>query len=156
ATDVVSSANRIGFPTTSGSPPYISCQMRYEMTTGGGAFLGGGWFVTPPSVMGNPNTVKKPSLTKYAVVLSGVPSLRSSVTSFDARPAARTIGSEGSFRRRTSTGDRFPDVTRPSVSVVRSEYRSSGLGYGSGFRSAALMVLKMAVVAPMPMASVQM
>src|SRR5919201_4238336 len=78
---VAASAKRIGLPTILGSPPYKSCHTRYEMTTTGGAgggpagagapaaACGGGgggtWFsgLKPPSVIGRPNTSKKPSLT---------------------------------------------------------------------------------------------
>src|SRR5215510_7933078 len=128
--------------------------MRYEiMTVGGPLFPGAGGFEYPPSVIGSPNTSKNPSVTAYAFVFNGVPSLRNNVTSFPDRPAALTIDRFGSFRRMISTGDKSPVVTRPSVSVVRKEYRSPGLGYGIGFSSAALTVLKMAVVAPIPMAS---
>jgi len=47
-----------------------------------------------------------------------------------------------------------PVVTRPSTNRVRSAIRFSDCGYGSGRRSVALTVLKIAVVAPMPIASV--
>src|SRR5262245_16572379 len=128
--------------------------MRYDTTTVGGAFRDGG-LPMPPSVIGRPNSSKNPSLTAYARVLAGVPSLRMSVTSLAWRPAARTIDRLGSFSRMISTGDRLPVVTRPSVRAVRTEYRSRAFGYGSGWRRTALTVLKMAVVAPIPIVSVE-
>src|SRR3954470_2882404 len=84
----------------------------------------------------------------------GVPSSCSSVRSAVCMPAARAIDSFESFRRATSPFDNIPVVTRPSVKVVRMLYRSSALGYGSGLSRTALSVAKIAVVAPMPTASV--
>src|SRR5262245_42549516 len=98
----------------------MSCQMRYEIITDGGVF-GAGAFDRPPRVIGNPNTSKNPGLTAYATVFKGVPSVRRSVTSLGCRPATRAIERLGSFSRTTSTGDNRPEVTRPSVSVVRRE-----------------------------------
>src|SRR5262245_12264943 len=92
----------------------------------------------------------------YTFVRTGSPSSLSSVASWGLRPAARAIDRSGAFRRRISTGDSSPVVTRPSVSAVFSAYRSCGFGYGSGRSSAALTVLKMAVVAPTPSARVAM
>src|SRR4051812_139134 len=84
----------------------------------------------------------------------GVPSSCSSVRSAVCMPAARAIDSFESFRRATSPFDNIPVVTRPSVKVVRMLYRSSALGYGSGLSRTALSAAKIAVVAPMPTASV--
>src|SRR6476661_133965 len=98
----------------------------------GGALRGGGSRLTPPKVMRRPNRSKNFSVTAYAFVFKGVPSLRNSVTSLDARPAAWRMDRLGSFSRSSSTADTRPVVTRPSVSVVRTEYRSADAGYGRG------------------------
>src|SRR5258705_13296807 len=85
-------AKRIAWPTTAGSPPYRSCHIRYDTTTPvGGVFGAGDSLGKPPSVIGNPNTSKNPSLTAYAVVFNGAPSLRRRVTSFGCTPATWTI-----------------------------------------------------------------
>src|SRR6516164_8091663 len=115
------------------------------MISVGGVLGVGGSFGKPPNVIGRPKTSKKLSLTAYAMVLSGVPSLRKSVTSFGCRPATRRMDRLGSFKRTNSTGERSPEVIRPSVSVVRTEYKSCGVGYGKGFKRTALTVLNIAV-----------
>ena len=72
--------------------------------------------------------------------------------SFAARGGMEPFGLR---RRINSTPETSPVVKRPSVAGVSRENNSSGCGYGSGRSTAAFTVLKMAVVAPMPTASVR-
>jgi hypothetical protein len=73
-----------------------------------------------------------------------------------ALPEACSIDTLGSFSRASSTPESRPVVNRPSVAGVYTAKRFSGSGNGNGRKRAAFTVLKMAVVAPIPTASVAM
>jgi hypothetical protein len=145
--------NSIARPTIVASPPNRRCQKSYASTT---TSLRVWWFSASvnvrPSIGATPSSGKNSLVTFSTPTSSGSSPPPVRLARVDAIAAIRSNVRVRSVQRTKFAGltvlVRFP--VRGSVSQTTT--RRSGAGYGNRSRSAALTIVKIAVLAPMPSA----